>query len=452
MKGAHTMGKLFRSMNRSAVCLILALASVFALISYCNFQSWLAEDDFFYCFSWLTEERITGIRDIFPSMAAHRYIQNGRVTAHFLVQLFLMLPLWIFDLLNSIIFCALLFLLYYLAKQDKPHNVMLFLSLFGSFWLFQHNISEVLFWLDGSVNYLWSAFFSVVWLTPYILEYTGGKEMSGAAKAVFCVYSLFVGGYSENSTVALICMAIAFIAAEKVSEGRVDKGRLKWKLCSVLCMLPSFLRMLLAPAEYSRKGGEMSVRFLLRNFLSISNILLRRFWILLLLYLVLFAAGIRAGRNVKLLCTSAVLFIGAMAAMYILTFASYCPERCLFIVLVLLCFACAFLAFEDFGGGIRRLLCAASAVCITATLYFGYIGVNDIRLTSYKIKYNIALVNEAKENGERAVRLPIVHPKTKYSVGYEWPYLSELTPYNFTNRQMAKYFDVDLIYGYELYE
>ena len=50
-------------------------------------------DDFAYSFSFATDQRIRSIADIFPSMAVHRVLLNGRVVPHFLVQLFLMFPM-----------------------------------------------------------------------------------------------------------------------------------------------------------------------------------------------------------------------------------------------------------------------------------------------------------------------------------------------------------------------
>lgn len=68
-------------------------------------------DDFAYNFSFATGERIASFADIFPSLASHAHSMNGRLVAHFFVHLFTLFPTVVFDIVNSVVFIALLLLM-----------------------------------------------------------------------------------------------------------------------------------------------------------------------------------------------------------------------------------------------------------------------------------------------------------------------------------------------------
>ena len=88
--------------SRSRLLLLLFCLGFFAMMLLCNHWTDLIADDYRYCFSYADDTRIESVAQIFPSMAAHRQSMNGRVVPHFLVQLFLMLPKGIFDVVNAL--------------------------------------------------------------------------------------------------------------------------------------------------------------------------------------------------------------------------------------------------------------------------------------------------------------------------------------------------------------
>lgn len=78
------------------------LACVFVVMLVFNHLTPLVGDDYVYAFSFVDEQRIDSVWDIFPSMWAHRFYANGRVVAHFFAQLFLMLPKTVFNVINAL--------------------------------------------------------------------------------------------------------------------------------------------------------------------------------------------------------------------------------------------------------------------------------------------------------------------------------------------------------------
>ena len=94
----------FDRVNRSRVTVTAVCLGIFLVMLVCNLWTDLVADDYRYFFSYADESRIESVADIFPSMAAHRHIMNGRVAAHFLVQFFLLLPPIVFKLINPLVY------------------------------------------------------------------------------------------------------------------------------------------------------------------------------------------------------------------------------------------------------------------------------------------------------------------------------------------------------------
>lgn len=435
---------MIKKLNTSRFIVALALTFIFLLMLFCNLRTNLVADDYRYCFSFADDTRIESVAQIFPSMAAHRHSMNGRLAAHFLVQLFLLLPLPVFKCLNALMFVVMIALVYRISRRENAHSALLLAAIFGAVWVLQPEFGQVYLWLDGSINYLWCAVLCLLWLMPQVSFFLERRELSKPAQAVYVLFSLLVGAYSENSTVALVFMALLFMALTVFY--RKEKVR-AWQLLSLLAMLIGFALMLFTPGEIGNKSAEFSLRVLLANFADTALYYLR-FWPLLVFYGVLYFAHRAKGLSQDERLLSLVFFGGSLAGHFVLTFALYCAGRSTYIALILLLCACGILAFALFEGGMRRPITAVCVLCLCFTAYWGYRGVSDILRTNYLLTFNEQLITAAAENGERDVQLPRFYAETKYSAIEGLPYLELDDPNDWSNVYMAKYYGVDSVIGY----
>ena len=434
----------FSRVNRSRLCTSLLLVGIFLILLLCNFKTNLVADDYRYCFSFRTFERIEKLSDIIPSMAAHRVSMNGRVAAHALVQLFLLLPLPVFKILNSAFFAWLIYLIYTISTGGEARNNLLLASVFGAVWVLQPEFGQVFLWLDGSVNYLWCAVFCLLWLLPQISFFKNGEDFSPGKQILYVLYSLLVGAYSENSTVALVFMAILFIVFEHFLFRQ--KAPL-WQYASIAALLIGFAFMLFTPGELNNKSAE-SFSALFSNFLETGAYYLR-FWPLILLYFVLLYISFQKKLSMKRRTLSLIFFGGSLAGHFVLSFALYCAGRSTYISLILLLLACGLLFAEQFElDGEKKWLSLLCAVCLCFTAYWGYRGVSDILNTYYHLSFNEQLITEASANGEKDVQLPRIYASTKYSAIEGLPYLNTEDTDDWPNVYMAKYYGVDSVIGY----
>ena len=145
----------------------LLCAAVFITVFLLSVLTPKYADDFCYTFSFATDRRIQSVADIFPSMATHRVLLNGRVVPHFFVQLFLMFPKAVFSVLNALQAVLLMLLSSrYLQSEGRTKCLVLLCGLFG-IWIFSPSFGENYLWLDGAVNYSWALTALMLFLIPY---------------------------------------------------------------------------------------------------------------------------------------------------------------------------------------------------------------------------------------------------------------------------------------------
>ena len=440
-----TEKNLLQKLNSSPKVIGAIALAIFLIMLFCNFNTDLVADDFRYCFSFMDDSRIDSIGDIFPSMAAHRHSMNGRVVPHYLVQLFLMLPKAVFNIINAAVFAALTLLIYFIGKGRLQHNALLLACVFGLIWLLQPEFGQVYLWLDGAVNYLWAAFVCVAYLIPWVRSFLYGEEdFSPAGIAVYAVFSLIVGAFSENASVALIFMNMLFIFLRIVW----DKKKVScWMWLSMASAFVGFMYMMLAPAESINKSAEFSIGVLFSNFVETGMFYLR-FWPLLISFALFYYLAVKSGLDQRVRVLALIFLLASLAGHFVLTFAMYCAGRSTFIGLILLICANALLFSPLFETGCKKLLCLLCAACLCFTVYWGYVGVRDIQRTHYLLGFNEQIILDALAAGEKDIQVPRPYAQTKYSALEGLAYLNTEDVTDWPNVYMAKYYGADTMIGY----
>lgn len=430
--------------SRSRLLLVLCCVCVFLVLFVCNHFTDLVADDYRYCFSYADDSRIESIAQIFPSMAAHRQTMNGRVVPHFLVQLFLMLPKGIFDVLNALFFAALVWLLHRMAVGHALPKPLLAVMIFGALWIFQPDFGQVFLWLTGSINYLWCAVFCLLWLLPLVKSFRGGWTPGPVLRVLYILLSFPLGAYSENGTVAMVAMWLAFTCVEwfhfKCRPGL-------WRILALLSMLGGFFYMMAAPAETVNKSAEMTLSVLFSNFIETGR-MYPRFWPLLVCFALFYWLALRRGVALEERLLSLIFLFGSLAGHFVLTFALYCAGRSMYIGLVLLIAADAILFARLYDLPGRGALILIGCVCLAFTLWRADIGLRDIRYTHYLLQYNEDFAAQCAADGEREVQLWRPYARTGYSALEGLPYLNPEDPDDWPNVYMAKFYGVDRIIAY----
>ena len=434
-----------------AVCLF-----IFVLMLWCNIKTPLLCDDYRYLFTFSTDgpiKRVESLWEIFPSMAAHRLQMNGRVLPHFVVQLSLMLPLWVFDIVNSAVFLLMLLLIEkcafsgsaQLKKAHPVYRLLLFTGMFAAIWLLEPSFGQVNLWQDGAVNYLWSAALALVPIYLFLRLLLSGeycRSIPGiAALAAVC---FACGAWSENAAGAVLIFVVFILLYEML----IKKQKIHWSFWLYLAaIVAGFVYMVSSPAEFTNKVAEDMSIFepiwrLPRVFLIFSS-----FSALWIVAAVLLTCAVLLKANRECIFAAGLLLLCAVAASFCLTLGNYIAERSIFFTVTMMVLCCALLLTELLGHCRVQIFC----LLVVLLLYLPgslLLGIIDIGSTYTAYMESEARIYEAVASGQTEFSVGNIAAATKHCALYGLFYVDTESPNNYPNGSMAMYYGLDKLYGY----
>ena len=417
---------------------------MFCLMLILNILTPYICDDFTYNLNFATKEPLGSLGEIFESMYAHSYKMNGRLISHGLAQVFMLLPPLVFDICNAAVFTGTLYLILRLCSEER--NGLLFAVTFCLFWNFLPVFGQVALWQVGALNYFWSLTALVLFITPALLRFRDGRELLKTKWhwAAFCIYGFFFGWYSEIASFVGMCMAVCLVVLDVwMNRRKLDLFR----FLPVLTAALGYLTMLSMPAQAANKQGAGLTLEILKQRLTVCNEMLMEYLLILLItFAILFISSITLRQTRKTIVVSALFALAGVCANYMPLAASYYPERCLCVPVLMLVMAILFLAAPLGRGTGFPIFCSACGLVLLLTVPSGLRGCRDILSCHRQHIQRETTIATALENGERDVTANTVYPTTTWS-GF-WG-LRDLTddPETWPNHSMAVYYGLDSLVG-----
>lgn len=239
------MNKPLFTRERCWLCIVyVAIAAyVYAMNSFMPFY----HDDIWYSYRYVEEDELTPLRhvsDVFETQYWHYLTQNGRAVVHVLLQLILgFLPEWMFDLLNTLMFVLLLFLLARTVSRGMRLTATI-LAAAALLWLLP--APEYLFyWAAGSLNYLWTS----VAVLLFVALWNDARLGGGFARRhrILCVALSFPAGWSHEALALPVCAAVVlWMVSHRRAIGR------NVLTVMTLAYVLGLLALVLAPAMHAR--------------------------------------------------------------------------------------------------------------------------------------------------------------------------------------------------------
>lgn len=371
------------------------LALLFGLMLLLNFFAPRLADDFHYAYSFATNEKLTSVWDIFPSLEAHTRAMNGRSTPHFLLQLFTMLPDWVFDVLNSGVFVLLIVGMLRLVNGRQTYDILLLCALTGAVFLLVPGFGSSFLWMAGSCNYLWCDVLLIWLLVPFADAVLDRPHRPSLVMQLLMIpAALFFGNMSQNVSAAgamLMVLSILWLVWKR-------KPVRWWMVLTALAALAGWYLCLSSPADIGRiKYGTFNFGQILDNFQTAASYMLTHGSKPAMALLILTAISWHEGMDKERLAVIIGLLLAALASNYSMLASIYYPDRAFTgSVLMLIC-GCAF-ALPKIA---RKPLKTALALC----LIFGMIlhllhALPDIYDCYAMYNAREAEVYEAVQNGE----------------------------------------------------
>ena len=148
--------------------IVVGATLVFILALVYNTLSPYTTDDYAYMYSAVTGERITNIFQIFPSLWDDYMNIHGRIVPHFFLQLFLIGPKWIFNIVNAVMQALLIWLMMRISGSKQYNSLLFWLAIPVALWAFIPAYGQVFFWMSGIVNYSWCYVFALLYMNFYV--------------------------------------------------------------------------------------------------------------------------------------------------------------------------------------------------------------------------------------------------------------------------------------------
>ena len=424
---------------RALVCQYLAVFLVMLLLT--GLTPMIA-DDYSYCFSWADNARITSPLQIPASVQVQRQLTNGRVVAHALVQLILLAPKALFNLLNA---CSAVLLLWlfggYFRERSDWQRVLL--TLIGSLLLFNCTpaFGQVALWLDGSVNYSWSVVLFLLFLRPYAASWLGREEKRSLPQTLgFLLSALLAGAYSENGSLATLFAAFCLSLLTALRD-----RKLSWRLPAGLTLgLAGYLFLMTAPATAGRAAGASSLARNLKYLVALTRTELLPLFLLFAMALAL-CLLLRVDR--KRLVLAAVLFLAGLGSLTSFVFARYFVPRhfCFTVYFTVLACLILFSALLEKG---RPVLPALTAAVMAVLFAFNLAqGGLDVYVIHAHYQQREDTIRTALAQGQRDLQVLLYEPSTRYSAAQGLEDLNTVDSEAWPNCRVADYYGLDSILG-----
>lgn len=434
----------FRQYNK------LILGSIILFFTALLFNHWTpyAADDYSYMFNLSDGSRMTSIGQIFSSLAVH-YTKygNGRLISHFFVMLFLIGSKWIFNLVNAFLFVLLILSIYHLTSHKKACSLLLFFAIPTLLWLYMPAYGQIFLWMDGSINYMWSYLFALIFLSVYIALLRGNSLSKQTWKLIlFCVFTFLFGNYSENVSFSVIFTG--FILLCITMYGQKSFRKLFIYVLPIVCGALGYLILLLSPSGSAKFSENLSLSLLFKNAIEIFTEYYNACRIPLILFFVLLGIAIYHKLNKTEILIALSFFFISIISSGMLMIASYLPERSLANGIVFLLIGIVQLL--QLLRGHVRLECISLCVCIyllVSSLMSYWEGSYDIYRVHKEQAVRDAAIENSVNSGNMTIGVPIITSTTKYSCKYG---LLDLNGKDadepFPNVYIAKYYGLDKIY------
>lgn len=315
------------------ILFFVILAIIFVLIYLLNRIYPLLGDDWQYAYIWTpgfdSPDRISGIGDILVSQYNHYLYWGGRTVNHTIVQFLLMLdPVW-YNLLNSLMYVALIALIYKIVNAGNKLNLSLLILIALALWFLLPDLTSTVLWITYSGNYLWSCVIVLLFVYPYLRYYRGSQVNKNILYIpIMFVAGLITGWTNENVSVALIVFIALLIGLYKYDKISIPK----WAIVGLIGVIIGCLLLLLAPGNYIRLETAREVTFSARLYVLCKNYFYYMLVPFLIYALMLFICRKELKNKEKIVWIkiSFLFFIFAHAAFFAMIASIDFPARTLF--------------------------------------------------------------------------------------------------------------------------
>lgn len=317
----------------------LILAASFLMILAYNFLTPYLSDDYSYA---IAVREADSLWDLVKQQYGEYLSNSGRIIGQFNVRLSLSVDKWVFNLVNSLMFTALVLLMYANIRRKKKYDIFVLILIITFLWKFAVSFGQTMLWICGACNYLWGSVFILGFVTFYRhLLYHAGQIKNHAAMAVAAfIFGVAAGWCNENTSGGGLMLIVLFgLNFWWGRKKRKEKSIYPFMIFGVFGVCCGLLGMISAPGVRSRsatmsEGEYTGLVGLLSRIYKITLSIRELFFVVIVITIVavVFLALQKKLCSLKLLRSNetAIFLLAAIATCYALAIAPTPADRAYF--------------------------------------------------------------------------------------------------------------------------
>lgn len=228
---------------------ILALVVQALVLFAANRHIHFVLDDIWYATNLVTGEKLASFGDVIESQIWHYNNWGGRSVTHGILQLIIMSGELFADILNTIMVFALAYMIILVADTK---NLSAYVTAVIMITALNANTNSSMFWESGSVNYLYSTTWILLFMYPYVRCIRTGEKLSNLNILWLIPLGIMTGWSNENMGPAVFCftiMAIVYLAKWKKEKPGI------WMFVGCVSSLIGSMFVIVAPGNFVRNDA-----------------------------------------------------------------------------------------------------------------------------------------------------------------------------------------------------
>lgn len=378
---------------------------------------------------------------------------NGRSVVQFIMHVFLLLPKGIFNILNSLCFVLLTFLIYWNIRSKKEYDFVTYTLINLMLWQFGISFDQTILWLSGACNYLWGIVIILGFVTffRYKTEHADTIKHEKALTIGIFFFGALAGWCNENTSGGGLLLVLFFLMTYYLKNRKIKS----WMATGTLGMFTGLLFMVMAPGNSVRgalnqtEESHEGILGLVGRFLKINDAVEQHLLPMLIIIILLIVYFVLKEKTFKDLITPLTFVFAALATSYALIFTPQPMDRAYFgagiFVTIAFVQMVALIPKEDLYLNTLRY---GGIIIFVIFMFFSYCknGANLVRILR-EVNEREEYILEQKELGNMDLVVPSLRPE--FETKYSFMYMNDVNedPEYWGNCIYEVYYELDSIIG-----
>ena len=226
------------------IFIFCALVISFIILFFAVYTTDFYYDDFAYMNNLVTQQKITSIQEILPSVVEHYFTWGGRAITVYILQLLLFCGRGTIACFVALVYLTIAILCSKLCDKDRKINLISLLFFVSLFYFFNPDWYETVLWTSGMTVYLIPTLFMVV----FVYLFTSKRNRPWYYIIAMLLSGFLCGWSVEHVAPATFC-AMAFY--EFVTYKKAHKIEVS-NIVGLVALLIGGALLILAPGNFVR--------------------------------------------------------------------------------------------------------------------------------------------------------------------------------------------------------